>query len=136
MIKRSVWVCVIGLLMASCSSEYGYRYGPHPQDWQNAVYADYRMAGDTVDILVDTNGYRLQTISILKSDGTFVKPTGVDLPQFEDELTQGNGVMIHGPSLAQGPTVAHFKKSEIGSMPWDVHVAIQGLNPLTIKVGK
>src|SRR5271154_3838816 len=119
------------LLNVFCGcSEYGYRYQPHPQDWSNLVFADYRIDGDTIDILVDTNGFMLQKVSILKADGMFAKPTSIDYPQFEDELLQGNGILIHGPKLAQGPTIAHFNKAEIGSPPWEVHLDIQEMHPV------
>ncbi len=62
-------------------------------------------------------------------------PTTISYPKFEDEMVQSGGYMLHGPNLAQGPTVAHFDKASLGPAPWDVHLEIQGINPMTIPVG-
>jgi hypothetical protein len=94
MIPKHLFASLFLLNVFCGCSEYGYRYQPHPQEWSNLVFADYRINGDTIDILVDTNGFRLQQISILKADGTFAKPTSIDYPEFEDQVTQGNGILI------------------------------------------
>jgi len=72
----------------------------------------------------------------LKADGTFAKPTGIDYPEFADQVTQGNGILIYGPKMAKGPTIAHFGKKEIGSPPWEMHRDIQEMHPVIIRVGQ
>ncbi|HUO08892.1 MAG TPA: hypothetical protein VM008_11365 [Phycisphaerae bacterium] len=134
MVTKRAWMSLVVLLCASCS-EYGYRYKPE-QHSLRPIYADYRVQHDNVDIMVDTNGARLQSIFILKRDTLEAKPKSVDYPKFEDEMMQSGGYMIHGPSMADGPTIAHFDRQEIGAPPWEVHVSIEGIGQLTIMVGK
>ncbi len=62
---RKVLIMALALWCAGCS-QYGYRYQPHPQNPLNHVFADYKVEGGTVDILVDTNGLKLLSIFILK----------------------------------------------------------------------
>jgi len=129
-------VALLGIfgIMGGCN-EYGYRYEPHPQVMYSPIHADYREQGDKVDILVDTDGLRLENIDVMNADGTRVKPMGIDYPAFSSELMRGTEDEIYGPDLAQGPTVAHFDKSAIGPGPWNVQVNILDVPPETIEVG-
>jgi len=132
--KRKLLSLVVPVVLLGCSS-YGYRYQPHPQVLGSPVFADYREQAQDVDILVDTDGLRLQDVAIARSDGTLVKPSHIDYPQFKPELIQGNQEEIYGPELADSPTVAHFAKDAIGPAPWNVKVKIQDIPPTTILVG-
>ena len=131
---RTLLMLTLALWCAGCS-EYGYRFHPHPQDPLNLVFLDYKIHDDVVDILVDTNGMRLQTIYAVNKATMRVDPKSVTYPPFEDEMMTSGGYLIHGPSLAQGPTIAHFDKASLGPAPWEVHLDVQGLKPSIASVG-
>jgi hypothetical protein len=123
------------LFLVGCN-QYGYRYQPHAQMTLSPIHADYRIEPKSVDILVDTNGMKLNNIAIAKSDGELVQPTSVDTPTFKPQYDTGNEVTMASPAeFAQGPTVAHFDKNAIGPGPWDVHVDINSMSSKTIRVG-
>ncbi len=121
--------------LAGCGSQYGYRYQPHPQVLYTPIFADYRDHGDTVDILVDTNGMRLTHIDIATADGKNIEPTKIDFPVFRSDIMRGTQEQVYGPELAQGPTIAHFDKSAVGPGPWNVHLKIRAAPYETIRVG-
>ena len=119
------------LLLAGCS-EYGYRYAAHPQQPVNPIFADDRVHGDTLDVLVDTNGGRLDSVSILSHDGIRVDPQKIDYPTFEAERVRGIRDEVYGPTLATGPTIAHFDKAALGPPPWNADIKVQGVPPVTV----
>lgn len=124
------------LFLVGCN-EYGYRYQPHAQMISKPIYADYRVQPKSVDILVDTNGMKLNTVAIAKPDGQIVKPISVDYPVFASQYDPGNEVTMRSSAeFAQGPTVAHFDKTAIGPGPWDVQVDINAMSSYTIRVGE
>jgi hypothetical protein len=132
---RVLAALTLALLASGCGSQYGYRYQPHPQVLYTPLYADYRDYGDTIDILVDTNGMQLTHIDIAGPEGKTVDPTKIDMPQFKSELMRGIQEEIYGPERAQGPTIAHFDKAAIGPRPWRVHVKTRAAPYVTILVG-
>ena len=124
------------LFLVGCN-QYGYRYQPSAQVITGPIYADYRVGPKSVDILVDTNGLKLDNVAIAKPDGEIVKPTSVDYPAFEHEYEPGDSLNNMSPGeFAQGPTVAHFDKTAIGPGPWDVHVDINSMSPKSIRIGE
>jgi hypothetical protein len=134
---RELWLAA-ALLAAGCG-QYGYRYKPASQNFLNPIFADYRVTGDRVDILVDTHGRRLQKISILSPQGIETDPTSVDFPQFSGDLIGGTGAGWQDPRytapMAQGPTIAHFSKSSVGEGPWNVTMDIYAVGHVEILVG-
>ncbi|MGN6369885.1 MAG: hypothetical protein ACTHN5_16635 [Phycisphaerae bacterium] len=131
---RKILVLLLSFCCVACS-EYGYRFRAHPDSSFRQVYADYKVHGDTVDILVDTNGARLQTIYAVKQDTMRADPKSISYPPFSDQMMPSGGYMIHGPSFARGPTVAHFAKADLGPAPWELHLAVEGFKPMTVEVG-
>ena len=129
-------VVVAGLAFLTGCNQYALRYQPHPQVLASPIFADYRVQPQSVDIVVDTNGMRLEQIAVVEPDGRVIHPTSIDYPPFKSDLVQGVDTPINGPEFAQGPTVSHFDKSAIGPAPWKIQVAIQTLPEETISVGE
>jgi len=129
-----IWAVLHAALLSGCSA-YGYRYQPRAQPLQGMVFADYRAQRNDVAIFVDTGGLRLMHIYITTDSGQTVAAQRIDYPVFAPELLRGTRDELYGPDLAQGPTIAHFDKDAVGSGPWNVRIEIQGVPPVTFRVG-
>jgi hypothetical protein len=133
--KRVIPILAVLAMLAGCN-QYGYRYKPlSAQMFDPPYFADYRQQANTVDLLLDTHGRKLQTIQITNRDGSIVKPIGIDYPAFVARPVGGTATPIAGPERADGPTVAHFDKAAIGPQPWTIQAKLEGASPLVFRVG-
>lgn len=124
-------------LLVGCG-QYKFRYAPTDQpDNFNPIFADYRVKGNTLEILIDTHGIKLITARITLADGSIVTPQGIDYPAFAPVMIGvGNSVdNTRGVDRAQGPTIVRFDKSAVGSAPWKVMVQVAGTKQTYVNVG-
>lgn len=140
---RSLCAAVCALLalpLAACNT-YNLRYQAQPQPKNHHVYADFTPLQNAVGFAVDTDGERLEEISIKKADGTLAHPVAVNYPGFgrDGSIFPGVGVgaghvgvglglgIPIGPMRAHGVTSATFQQPDLGPPPWEIHLKIHGI---------
>jgi hypothetical protein len=102
------------------------------------MYADVREHDEEVEILVDTHGRRLLTGSVVAGNGQTIAAKKVVYPVFQPDLIGGMSGWDdprYGADIAEGPTVLHFGRKDIGDRPWRVKLDVMGVGRVEIVVG-
>ena len=133
------------LLFLPACNRYHLRYQANPQPSGGNLYADYTPLKDSVGILLDTDGRRLQEVSLTTANGTSLRPVSIAYPAFGKDASIGVGVGFGvpvgvgtgvgipiGPDHAQGLTTATFPQQDLGPAPWTLHLKVDGLHEATI----
>jgi hypothetical protein len=133
------------LFIAGCNS-YDLRYKAAPQPSNANLFVGYSLLQDSVGIMIDTDGRRLEEAFIRLPDGSVVRPVNVVFPSFGKSASIGAGVGVGwggvgvgtgvgvpvGPERAYGLTTATFTSSSIGAAPWELHVKVHDVHEAVI----
>jgi hypothetical protein len=137
------------LLLVGCNS-YNLRYAANPQPSGANLFADFTPLQGAVGFPLDTDGRRLEEVSVRRADGTVVRPLNIVYPGFGKAATIGTGIgtgfgfghagvgtglgvgIPIGPERAQGLTTVTFDEQTLGPPPWELHVKLQGIQPAVI----
>jgi hypothetical protein len=136
------------LALAGCAASA--RYTPAEQPAGVRLAADYRVAGDTLRVWVESGGYRVEDVLILRPDGAVVRPLAVEPPGPPAGSGLGIGVggsVGSGGDVAVGTgigvgidlggdgrrhAVAVFPLAPAGPPPWSLHLKVVGIQPVVI----
>ncbi len=149
---RSLLVA-LALLMLGCAGP-SLPYTPAEQPAGATLSAGYRVVGDRLQIEVDTDGRRLEEATVVRADGTEVRPTAIDVMPgawgggphigvgvgggtWGGGIGVGTGVSVGVPAggTSDGNTLVYFPLDRVGAAPWLVRVRVQGVPPALIPVG-
>jgi hypothetical protein len=137
------------LALAACAAgcnSYNLRYEARPQPKNAHLFADYTPLQNAVGFYIDTDGGRLEEVSVRRPDGAVVHPTNIAYPGFARSSSifpgvgvgtghvgfgVGAGIPI-GPEEAKGLTSATFAQPDLGPPPWELHVKIRGIQEAVI----
>jgi len=121
----------------------------------SAISADYMMLADRVRIEVDTGGYRLEDVQLVRSDGAVVRPQTIESPPpgtgssiglgigtgrtsygGGGAVGVGTGIGMEVPvgtsNRVQGNTLIYFDLNQTGPPPWRLTVKVAEASPATI----
>ena len=147
MVRSIAAVSLAALLVAvgGCNS-YNLRYAAQPQPKNGHIYADFTPLENATAFSIDTDGGRIEEVSVRKADGTLLHPLNISFPGFGKAsaimpgvgfgtghigLGLGAGIPL-GPEQARGLTAATFSQPALGAPPWELHVKIRGLPEVVI----
>src|SRR5689334_2840075 len=77
--RKRALVLVAALLFGACNT-YNLKYKPDPQPSGANLFADFVTLQDSVAVVIDTDGRRLEEIYVKKPDGTIVRPLNISYP--------------------------------------------------------
>src|SRR6266508_3560038 len=110
----------LAVSLSACSAAT-LPYKPESPPPDVAISADYMILIDRLRVEIDTGGYRLEDVQIVKADGAAVRPQTIEHPP------PGGG-----SSIVQGNTVLYFALDQVGPAPWRLNVKIASTNPAVI----
>lgn len=152
---RSLLVALALLTLGGCAGPT-LPYTPAAQPAGATLSAGYRIVGDRLQIEVDTDGRRLEEATVVRADGTEVRPTAIDVMPGRwsggphvgvgvgggtwggSGIGVGTGITVGGPvggARVDGNTLVYFPLDRVGVAPWVVRVRVQGVPPALIPVG-
>jgi hypothetical protein len=151
---RSLLVVLALLTLGGCAGST-LPYTPATQPAGATLSAGYRVVGDRLQIEVDTDGRRLEEATVVRADGTAVRPTAIDVmpggwaggPHIGvgvgggtwggGGIGVGTGVSVGVPAggTSDGNTLVYFPLDQVGAAPWLVRVRVHGVPPTLIPVG-
>jgi hypothetical protein len=149
---RGLLVLAVGLSACSAAT---LPYKPETPPPGSAISADYIMLADRVRVEIDTGGYRLEDVDLVRGDGAIVRPQTIENPPPGTGSSVGFGIGMGGASSGrggavgvgtgvgmevpvgsgnrvQGNTLLYFGLDQIGPPPWRLNVKIAETNPATI----
>jgi hypothetical protein len=142
--------------MAGCAA---LPYTPEQQPAGARVSAAYQMVGDRLRLEIDTDRRRLEEAVIVRADGSRVRAqaieavprvttsspvsigVGVGTGTYGRGVGVGTGVSVGVPvgggetTTNDGNTYAYFTSAEAGPPPWQLHLKLNGVDPVVIVVG-
>jgi hypothetical protein len=143
----------LALVLAGCASTLPYTPARQPAGFP--ISADYKIVGDRLRIEIDTRGYRLEDVRVLRPDGAAVPAQTIEHPgpQGGSGLSVGLGVGGSGGSgsvgygggvgigttlgsgaRVAGNTLAYFPLPEVGPGPWQLLVKVVGVQAVDIRL--
>jgi hypothetical protein len=148
--RCSLRVVALALALAGCASTLPYVPAQQPAGFP--ISADYKVVGDRLRVEIDTRGYRVEDVRVLRADGAAVPAQTVEHPgPGGSGLSVGLGVggsggsgsvgvgggvgigtTVGGGSRGAGTTLAWFPLSEVGPEPWLLLVKVVGVQPVDI----
>ena len=154
MIKAARGLLALALSLSGCSTAT-LPYTPESPAPGRAISADYMILVDRLRVEVDTGGYRLEDVQIVKVDGGAVRPQTIEHPPPGSGSSVGFGigmgggswgrgggvgvgsgvgvdVPVGGGTRVQGNTVLYFARDQVGSAPWRLSVKVTDSNPAVI----
>ena len=138
---KSLLLVAAALLLGACNT-YNLKYQPAVQPSGLNLYADFVPLQDSVAVVIDTDGRRLEEIYVKKSDGTQVRPMNISYPASYRSSSVGLGIgygtgshvgvgtgfgVPVGPSESYGTTTATFAAEPLGHAPWELHLKVEGV---------
>jgi hypothetical protein len=141
----------LALALAGCASTLPYT--PAQQAAGFPISADYKIVGDRLRVEIDTRGYRLEDVRVLRPDGAAVPAQTIEHPgpRGGSGLSVGLGVggsggsgsvgfgggvgigtTVGGGPRVAGNTRAYFPLPEVGPGPWHLLVKVVGVQPVDI----
>src|SRR6266540_6629012 len=143
----------LAVSLSACSAAT-LPYKPESPPPDVAISADYMILIDRLRVEIDTGGYRLEDVQIVKADGAAVRPQTIEHPppggssigfgigMGGGSVGRGGGVgvgtgvgvdvPVGGGSRVQGNTVLYFALDQVGPAPWRLNVKIASTNPAVI----
>ena len=149
---RGLLVLAVGLSACSAAT---LPFKPETPPPGSAISADYVMLADRVRVELDTGGYRLEDVQLVRTDGAIVRPQTIENPPPGTGSSVGFGIGMGGASSGrggavgvgtgvgmevpmgsgnrvQGNTLLYFGLDQTGPPPWRLNVKIVETNPATI----
>jgi hypothetical protein len=142
----------LALVLAGCAAST-LPYTPARQPAGFPISADYKIVGDRLRIEIDTRGYRLEDVRVLRPDGAAVPAQTIEHPGPRGGSGLGVGLGVGGaggtgsvglgggigigttlggsPGVA-GNTLAYFPLPKVGPGPWHLLVKVVGVQPVDI----
>jgi hypothetical protein len=145
-----VRVLFLALALGACASSP--RFTPAEQPAGVRLAADYSIAGNTLRVWIESGGYRVEDVLLLRPDGAVVRPFAIEPTSpgpgsglgigigVGGSVGSGGGVSVGtgvgvGSGIGGGPrshTVAVFPLDQAGPAPWTLHVKVVGIPPVVI----
>jgi len=149
---RGLLALAVGLSACSAAT---LPYKPESPPAGSSISADYMLLADRLRVEIDTGGYRLEDVQLVKPDGGAVRPQTIEHPPAGGGSSIGFGVgmgggsvgrgggvgvgtgvgmevPVGGSSRVQGNTVLYFALDQVGPAPWRLNVKIASTNPAVI----
>src|SRR5262245_46902673 len=144
-------VAALALVLAGCASTLPYTPAQQPAGFP--ISADYEVVGDRLRVEIDTRGYRVEDVRVLRPDGAALPAQTVEhpSPRGGSGLSVGLGVggsggsgsvgigggvgigtAVGGGSRGAGTTLAWFPLADVGPGPWLLLVKVVGVQPVDI----
>ena len=127
---RRILFSVIPLLLAACNT-YNYPHKPTQQPLLAPMFAKVvDSAGDYLDFYIDTHGRKLLGASIYPPNAMPISADDIVYPKFKADTIGGpmeGEDPRYGAEMAQGPTIARFKKAALGAPPYRLALWVQGV---------
>src|SRR4051812_31474324 len=115
------------LVLAGCNS-YQLKYAAVPQPAGANIFADYTPLQGAVGVNIDTDGRRLEEVSVKRTDGTVVRPVNISYPAVGHSAAVGTGFGFGsghvgvgtgigipvGPERTYGLTTVTFEEAALG----------------------
>jgi len=142
----------LALVLAGCATST-LPYTPARQPAGFPISADYKIVGDRLRIEIDTRGYRLEDVRVLRPDGAALPAQTIEHPgpRGGSGLSVGLGVggaggsgsvglgggigigtTLGGSPRVAGNTLAYFPLPEVGPGPWHLLIKVVGVQPVDI----
>lgn len=145
---------VLAVSLSACSAAT-LPYKPETPPPGSAISADYIYLADRIRVELDTGGYRLEDVQLVKADGGAVRPQTIENPPSGSGSSVGFGIGMGGANYGrggavgvgtgvgmeipmgsgnrvQGNTLVYFGLDQIGPPPWRLNVKIAETSPATI----
>jgi hypothetical protein len=145
-----VRVLLLALALGACATSP--RFTPAEQPAGVRLAADYTIAGNTLRVWIESEGYRVEDVLILRPDGAVVRPLAIEPTSpgpgsglsiglgVGGSIGSGGGVSVgSGVGVGSGigggrpsHAVAVFPLDQAGPPPWSLHVKVVGIQPVVI----
>jgi len=121
----------------------------------SSISAAYTLLADRLRVEIDTGGYRLEDVQLVKPDGGIVRPQTIEHPPAGSGSSIGFGIGMAGGSVSrsggvgvgtgvgvdvpvggsnrvQGNTVLYFALDQVGPAPWRLSIKVAETSPAVI----
>lgn len=152
---RPVIVVLATVLSLAACARATLPYTPAQQSVGARISAAYQVVAERVRIEVDSDRRRLEEATIVKADGTELRPqaienapprtsggypvsVGVGGSTWGGRGGIGTGVSVGVPvggGSTPGNTFLWFARDQVGLPPWSLHLKVAGVEPVVIVVG-
>lgn len=145
MIRATLILAVF--ILAGCQTE-NLPYAPATQPAGVAIFADYAILRDKMQVMIDTAGLKVESAEIVRQDGAVVSPQTIQHPAPMPAVDfgyvggdyvggghrAGTTIGVNSSSTGSLKTVVWFPKRDVGDGPWILRVKLLNFDPVDISL--